>query len=342
MVLRPKAQTNGILEVTAKDLGTHKNANIIINKSTRLSPKDKEKMADDAERYLEQCREKREEAEVRNKADSLLYLAERTKKDLTEKISQEQKSKIDSAITALKNALASEDITWIKAKSGELSESLQEVTAELYQQPNASVLTSKEQFTMEIRLLTKQVLSSFMLMPRVTVRTVCFDSSQKVYDFADLMRELFTKVGTKIYGYNDQKNFSFIDETENAREAILQAIKTNPSVGKGTAYVGRSVDIVGKDDGSIMEIDAIVSQLKSERLLPEEVIILPIDGATINQKKLMVEKTLELIQSLGDLDWQMGLPSIVVAITDGDREFLDKLNAQKMAQFHALSFGYET
>jgi molecular chaperone DnaK len=125
---------NGILNVLAKDLGTSKQANIVINNSTRLSPKDKEKMVNDAEKYLEQCRKKREESEIRNTADNLIYTTERTKQDLAEKIAQEQKGKIDIAITVLKDALATNDLEKIRVKSEELTKVLLEIGTAVYEQ----------------------------------------------------------------------------------------------------------------------------------------------------------------------------------------------------------------
>jgi len=128
---------NGILNVTAKDLGTGKEAKITITASTKLSKEQKEKMVKDAEQFAEQDKKKREEAETRNNADGLIYTAEKTKKDLGEKLTQEQKGKIDTAITALKDALASNDLEKMKAKSDELSKVLQEVGTAIYQQAAA-------------------------------------------------------------------------------------------------------------------------------------------------------------------------------------------------------------
>jgi hypothetical protein len=63
----------------------------------------------------------------------------------------------------------------------------------------------------------------------------------------------------------------------------------------------------------------------SENLLPKEIVILPIHGADIETKRFWVEETFKLIQVLGDVNWQQGLPSIIVAITDGDHEFSGRL-----------------
>lgn len=125
---------NGILNVTAKDLGTGKQAKITITASTKLSQEEKERMVKEAEQFAEQDKKKREEVELRNSADGLIYTAERTKKDLTDKLTEEQTGKIDSAVNALKDALASNDMTQVKTKTEELQKVLQEVGTVIYQQ----------------------------------------------------------------------------------------------------------------------------------------------------------------------------------------------------------------
>jgi molecular chaperone DnaK len=125
---------NGILNVTAKDLGTGKESKIRITASTKLSKEEKERLIKEADQFAEQDRKKREDAELRNNADSLVYTAERTKTDLAGKITQDEISKIDAAVTDLKNALASNDMTQVKAKSDALQKVLQEVGTKVYQQ----------------------------------------------------------------------------------------------------------------------------------------------------------------------------------------------------------------
>jgi len=136
---------NGILNVTAKDLGTGKEAKIRITASTKLSKEEKERMVKEAEQFAEQDRKKREEAELRNNADSLIYAAEKTKKDLADKLTQEQTGKIDAAVSALKDALASNDMTKVKVTSEELSKVLQEVGTAIYQQAAAEAAKQKGQ-----------------------------------------------------------------------------------------------------------------------------------------------------------------------------------------------------
>jgi molecular chaperone DnaK len=125
---------NGILNVNAKDLGTGKQSKITITAATKLSKEEKERLIKDADQYAEQDKKKREEAELRNTADSLVYTAERTKTDLAGKISPEEVGKIDAAVTELKNALASNDMAQVKTKSDELQKVLQEVGTKVYQQ----------------------------------------------------------------------------------------------------------------------------------------------------------------------------------------------------------------
>jgi molecular chaperone DnaK len=136
---------NGILNVTAKDLGTGKQAKITITASTKLSQEEKERLTKEAEQFAEQDKKKREEVELRNNADGLLYTAERTKKDLVDKLNQEQTGKIDAAVSALKDALASNDMAQVKAKTEELQKVLQEVGTVIYQQAAAEQAKQKAQ-----------------------------------------------------------------------------------------------------------------------------------------------------------------------------------------------------
>jgi molecular chaperone DnaK len=125
---------NGILNVTAKDLATGKEAKITITGSTRLSKEEKERMIKEAERFAEQDRKAREEAETRNAADSLIYTAERTIKELGDKVDKESKDRVEKGAEELRELLAKKaDIGQIKAKMEELSRLLQEVGVRIYQ-----------------------------------------------------------------------------------------------------------------------------------------------------------------------------------------------------------------
>ena len=136
---------NGIINVTAKDLGTGKEAKIRITASTKLSKEEKERLIKDAEQFADQDKKKREEAEIRNNADSLVYTADKTKKDLAGKITEEQTSKVDAAVAALKDALASNDMAQVKAKSEELQKVLQEIGTVIYQQAAAEQAKQQQQ-----------------------------------------------------------------------------------------------------------------------------------------------------------------------------------------------------
>jgi molecular chaperone DnaK len=125
---------NGILNVTAKDLGTGKEQRITITASTKLSDKEKERMVKDAEQFAEQDKKRREEAEVRNNADSLIYTTEKTKKDLAEKLTKDQVEKLDKPLDELRKAVAGKDAELIKSKSEALAKALQEVGTVVYQQ----------------------------------------------------------------------------------------------------------------------------------------------------------------------------------------------------------------
>lgn len=124
---------NGILNVTAKDLGTGKENKITITASTKLSKDQKEKMVHESEQFAEQDRIRKEEVELRNSAESMLYSAEKTKEELKDKISAEQGQAIDRTAAALRTALAGKENDKIKQASDELSKALQKVGQEIYQ-----------------------------------------------------------------------------------------------------------------------------------------------------------------------------------------------------------------
>ncbi len=125
---------NGILNVSAKDLGTNKEQTITITASTKLSDAEKDRMVREAEQFGEQDRRQREEADARNAADSLIYTAEKTKKDLGAKIGPADVDRIDKAVASLRQALAGKDVDAIKARSDEVTTVLQAVGSAVYQQ----------------------------------------------------------------------------------------------------------------------------------------------------------------------------------------------------------------
>ncbi len=125
---------NGILNVSAKDIATGKEQKITITASTKLSSNDKEKMVKDAEQFAEADKKKKEEIEIRNNADSLVYLAEKTKKDLADKLTKEQTESIDKAVKDLKESIDGKDLEKIKTQSEEVSKVLRDIGTAVYQQ----------------------------------------------------------------------------------------------------------------------------------------------------------------------------------------------------------------
>ncbi|MCX7903776.1 MAG: molecular chaperone DnaK [Caloramator sp.] len=127
---------NGILNVSAKDLGTGKDAKITITASTHLSDEEVEKAIKEAEKYAEEDKKRKEEIEIRNNADSLIYQTEKTMKDLGDKLTADEKSKIDEKIKKLRDALNGTDVNAIKAASDELTQSFYEISSRIYSQYN--------------------------------------------------------------------------------------------------------------------------------------------------------------------------------------------------------------
>jgi len=125
---------NGILNVAAKDLATNKEQKITITASTKLPKDEIEKMVKQADQFASQDLKRKEEAEVRNSADNLIYSAERLTKELAGKISKEQSEQITKGITELREALAGKDIAPIKQKLEALQKVLQDVGTAAYQQ----------------------------------------------------------------------------------------------------------------------------------------------------------------------------------------------------------------
>ena len=123
---------NGILHVSAKDLGTGKEQKITITASSGLSKDEIEKMKKDAELHAEEDKQKKEEIETRNEADNTVYRSEKMLKDNADKISADDKTKIEAAANEVKEALKGTDTAAIKAASDKMNEAWQAVSAELY------------------------------------------------------------------------------------------------------------------------------------------------------------------------------------------------------------------
>ncbi len=124
---------NGMLNVSAKDMATGKENKITITASTKLEQAQKEKLMREAEQFAEQDRKRREDVELRNASESMLYAAEKAKEELKEKITKEQIETIDKASGALRAALSGKEADKIKQASDELSRVLQKIGQEIYQ-----------------------------------------------------------------------------------------------------------------------------------------------------------------------------------------------------------------
>jgi len=136
---------NGILHVSAKDLGTGKEQKITITASSGLSKEEIEKMRKDAEAHADEDKQKREEIETRNEADSAIYRSEKMLKDNKDKISETDKGKIEGAVKELKETLKGSDSAAIKAASEKLNEAWQAVSAELYKAASEKAQAGKAQ-----------------------------------------------------------------------------------------------------------------------------------------------------------------------------------------------------
>jgi len=129
---------NGIVHVSAKDLGTGKEQKIRIESSSGLSDSDIDRMVKEAELHAEEDKKEREKAEVRNEADSMIYATEKNIKDLGDKVSAADKSKTEEAIADLRKALDSGNIQAIKDKTEALKQASYKIAEEIYKQQGSS------------------------------------------------------------------------------------------------------------------------------------------------------------------------------------------------------------
>ncbi len=125
---------DGVLDVTAKDLGTGKEMSIAITASTKLSQTEKDRMIDEADQFAEQDKATKEEVEAKNTADSLIYTTEKTLSELGDKLNDEVKSGIQTAKEALQQAMESGTTVEINTRTEELRKMIQEAGASVYQQ----------------------------------------------------------------------------------------------------------------------------------------------------------------------------------------------------------------
>jgi molecular chaperone DnaK len=130
---------NGILNVTAKDLATSKESKITISANTKLSKDDIERLKKESEQFAEQDKKKKEEAEVKNEADNLIYTAEKlTQQDLKDKIKPEQIEKVNNAVKELRESVTSNKIEEIKKKIEGLKNIVGEISTEAYRAAGAA------------------------------------------------------------------------------------------------------------------------------------------------------------------------------------------------------------
>ncbi|MGB5090381.1 MAG: molecular chaperone DnaK [Nitrososphaeraceae archaeon] len=130
---------NGILNVTAKDLATSKESKITISANTKLSKDDIERLKKESEQFAEQDKKKKEEAEVKNEADNLIYTAEKlTQQDLKDKIKPEQIEKVNNAVKELRESVTSNNIEEIKKKIEGLKNIVGEISTEAYRAAGAA------------------------------------------------------------------------------------------------------------------------------------------------------------------------------------------------------------
>ncbi|PSN91387.1 molecular chaperone DnaK [Candidatus Marsarchaeota G2 archaeon ECH_B_SAG-M15] len=128
---------NGILHVSAKDLGTGKEAKITITASTKLSEEEKQKMIKEAERYAEEDRKKKELVEAINEADGVIYVAQKTLEELGDKVSKEDKDKVEAMIRDLRAKIEAKETQAIKTTTQQLVKLLQTVGSTVYQRVSA-------------------------------------------------------------------------------------------------------------------------------------------------------------------------------------------------------------
>ncbi|MBQ7546677.1 MAG: molecular chaperone DnaK [Clostridia bacterium] len=128
---------NGIVHVSAKDLGTGKEQSISITSSTNMSKEDIDRAVQEAERFAQEDKERREAVDVRNNADQIVYQCEKMLSEDGDKFSAEDKAELERLVEALKEALKGEDIQLIKSRQEELTKKFYEVSERLYQAAQA-------------------------------------------------------------------------------------------------------------------------------------------------------------------------------------------------------------
>ncbi|HZC88893.1 MAG TPA: molecular chaperone DnaK [Nitrososphaera sp.] len=134
---------NGILNVSAKDLATQKEAKITITANNKLSKDEIEKLKKDSEQFAEADKKKKEEAEIRNEADNLIYAADKlVKQDLKDKVKPEQAEKVGKVTQELRDDIANNNFENVKTKIQELKNVLAEISTQAYQSAGAAAGSS--------------------------------------------------------------------------------------------------------------------------------------------------------------------------------------------------------
>ncbi|MBQ6171569.1 MAG: molecular chaperone DnaK [Clostridia bacterium] len=135
---------NGIVNVYAKDKGTNKEQHITITASSNMSKEDVEKAVADAEKYAAEDKKRREEVEVKNNAEQMIYQCEKSLGELGDKVSAEEKAEMEAGISKLKTTLASNDTAAIKADTEALQQSFYKIAEKLYAQQQSAGQASQD------------------------------------------------------------------------------------------------------------------------------------------------------------------------------------------------------
>ena len=135
--------SNGIVHVSAKDLGTGKEQNITIQSSSNMSKEDIDKAVEEAERYAEEDKKRKEEVDVKNQAESLVFQSEKALTDFGDKVSESDKAPIRAKIDELKKAIEGGNTADIKAKTDELQKAVYDLSSKVYQAAGAAGQTAQ-------------------------------------------------------------------------------------------------------------------------------------------------------------------------------------------------------
>lgn len=125
---------NGIMNVSAKDMGTGKEQKVTITAPNKLSKDEIDQKVKEAEAHADEDKKKQEEIEIRNNADSMIYTTEKTLEELGDKVNADQKTKVEELVKELRELIGGDDLGAIKAKTEELTKEVQEIGAAIYQQ----------------------------------------------------------------------------------------------------------------------------------------------------------------------------------------------------------------